>query len=297
MTTAAVPPRPQETLPVEEHPRGLHHAGRYVRHMPVTLERMFENALDWEHLPWLHASTFAAIRKTAGGDDFWRAEVEFCGPSPDAPTRPGEVELRLDTAVGRWITTTRMDPKRPASEVWTRAIEASEGRGIRVVVDFYVPLPEAIAADSQGKQHQLAAIGRALCATYERLYDEDEAMMREREEALGELRRRGERSGDPPSLRLGPATTLGFPLEVEFAGRRWRVIEHGGRLAVHAALCPHWLGPLDAAPDAAGTIACPWHGYRFDLASGREVTGRSCRLPIAPEVTVDEGGTAWLHTR
>lgn len=296
MTATAPAPRPRETSPVEVHPRGLLHAGRYVRHMPVTLERMFENALDWEHLPWLHASTFASIRKTDGGDDFWRAEVEFRGSSHDAPTTPGEVELRLDTDLGRWITTTRTNPKRPASEVWTRAIEAADGRGIRVIVDFYVPFSRAAAADPNAK-HQLDAIGRALCSTYERLYDEDEAMMRERQQALGELRGRRGKASVKGRLALGAAAALELPLEVAFAGRRWRVIEQDGALAAHAALCPHWLGPLDQPPDADGAVACPWHGYRFDLRSGREVSGRSCRLPIAPEIAIDDEGTVWLRDR
>jgi hypothetical protein len=29
--------------------------------MPVNLDRMFENALDWEHLPALHSSSFRSV--------------------------------------------------------------------------------------------------------------------------------------------------------------------------------------------------------------------------------------------
>ena len=43
------PPQPGSVVP---------HVGTYRRVLPVNLERMFENALDWEHLPHLHSSSF-----------------------------------------------------------------------------------------------------------------------------------------------------------------------------------------------------------------------------------------------
>ena len=36
------------------------HVGSYRRRLPVSLVRMYENALDWEHLPHLHESSFSA---------------------------------------------------------------------------------------------------------------------------------------------------------------------------------------------------------------------------------------------
>ena len=32
---------------------------------------------------------------------------------------------------------------------------------------------------------------------------------------------------------------------------------------------------------------CPWHGYAFDVATGKECTGRRMRLVEAPQVEVD----------
>jgi nitrite reductase/ring-hydroxylating ferredoxin subunit len=38
-------------------------------------------------------------------------------------------------------------------------------------------------------------------------------------------------------------------------------------------VCPHFGGPLDDAPvDDRGIVTCPWHGYRFDVRTGRRVT-------------------------
>ena len=40
--------------------------GSYQRRMPVSLDRMYENALDWAHLPFLHQSSFASIELKIG---------------------------------------------------------------------------------------------------------------------------------------------------------------------------------------------------------------------------------------
>ena len=52
---------------------------RYTRDIPVSLERMFENALDWEHLPHLHADTFSDATLTQHAGDFWQAKLRLAG--------------------------------------------------------------------------------------------------------------------------------------------------------------------------------------------------------------------------
>ena len=39
----------------------LPHVGTYRRVLPVSLVRMYENTLDWEHLPFVHDSSFSSI--------------------------------------------------------------------------------------------------------------------------------------------------------------------------------------------------------------------------------------------
>ena len=51
----------------------VEHAGTYKRTLPVSLERMYENALDWEHLPHLHASSFSSLQCLDAGAWGWRA--------------------------------------------------------------------------------------------------------------------------------------------------------------------------------------------------------------------------------
>ena len=61
-----LPPVPGSAVP---------HVGTYRRVLPVSLERMYENTLDWEHLPFVHSSSFAAIECIEAGSWGWRAEV------------------------------------------------------------------------------------------------------------------------------------------------------------------------------------------------------------------------------
>ena len=51
------------------------HVGTYRRVLPVSVERMYENALDWEHLPYVHAGSFKAIEPIDAGPWGWRAEI------------------------------------------------------------------------------------------------------------------------------------------------------------------------------------------------------------------------------
>ena len=131
------------------------------------------------------------------------------------------------------------------------------------------------------------AAGAAYVELYTRLWDEDEAMMRERSRELARL---GARAGhDATVLELGAVATLRaeLPKRVEFGGRSFRIVEHEGELLAHATVCPHWLGPLGEAVVEEGCLRCPWHGYRFDLRTGRSADGRGLRLAPAPRVEVD----------
>jgi nitrite reductase/ring-hydroxylating ferredoxin subunit len=87
-------------------------------------------------------------------------------------------------------------------------------------------------------------------------------------------------------------------LKIEIAGRVYRLIELGGAIAVHSAVCPHMGGPLgDAEIDERGCITCPWHGYRFDVHTGHSADGGKLALTGAPRVEVDANGEAYLRWR
>jgi phenylpropionate dioxygenase-like ring-hydroxylating dioxygenase large terminal subunit len=67
------------------------------------------------------------------------------------------------------------------------------------------------------------------------------------------------------------ATDVGTtPVPVGVAGEAYVVVRlrPGGEVSAFPARCPHRLVPLAAATVVAGTLQCPYHGWRFD-AEGR----------------------------
>jgi nitrite reductase/ring-hydroxylating ferredoxin subunit len=113
-------------------------------------------------------------------------------------------------------------------------------------------------------------------------------MMLRREALSARSEARRERPGT--ALALGPLSELRarLPLIVELDGEPFRIVAlEDGEIVAHSTICPHWLGPLEEAIPENGIVRCPWHGYRFDLRTGMNTDGRSCRLARAPRVVVD----------
>ncbi|MGH8611350.1 MAG: Rieske (2Fe-2S) protein [Gammaproteobacteria bacterium] len=60
-------------------------------------------------------------------------------------------------------------------------------------------------------------------------------------------------------------------LRVEAEGRALALVNRAGELFALDAVCPHQGGPLDEGSLWRGTVECPWHHYRFDPATGKNV--------------------------
>ncbi|WP_284126180.1 Rieske (2Fe-2S) protein [Parerythrobacter aestuarii] len=259
----------------------LHYLGNYVRDIPSSLPRMMENAHDWEHLPFVHPSSFAAIEEVESGTWGWRCKTAL-------PNNGGEqlIELLVDNERHYWATTVVAGPAQ-GTQIHTQAKDNDAG-GITVDVRFYLPQPPE-------HEEQAAMILGYLQAQYATLYDEDEALMLGRQEALDERKAlRG--TDDNSAVDLGPEAELDHARvhEATLDGARVLVRHWQGQWVAHAARCPHALGPLDdAQPDANGGITCPWHGYRFDLASGSEERGRCGALRLYR--TAVEDGRLVVH--
>lgn len=260
------------------HPESqIPHVGTYRRAMNVSLERMYENALDWEHLPYVHSGSFSAIECLDAGSWGWRAALK------DDQGRDSLIELRLDREARRWITR-NIEGSASGSEIWTHVFVTSE-RTLEIVVDFFVPGSNAENRDR---------IGAAYINLYHQLYDEDEAMMLGRQR---ELDRRIEVRAES-EVSLPPRSELQLPHTFDLGGRAHVLREIDGALVAHAALCPHQLGPLTNATVESGEISCPWHGYRFRLSDGQRVNPQSngvlsasnCALRPAPKVEVTQQG-------
>jgi nitrite reductase/ring-hydroxylating ferredoxin subunit len=62
-------------------------------------------------------------------------------------------------------------------------------------------------------------------------------------------------------------------------------------LVAISTICPHLMGPLLAIDTHGGLVRCPWHGYQFDINSGKCVFPEhaDCTLPAAPELDLSNG--------
>ncbi len=244
----------------------------YRREVRASLDRIWENVLDWEHLPWLHRESFTRIECLEAGPSGWRARV---GLAPEKAGQEILLEVGLEPAARRYVARTLEGAGR-GTEIWTRLAPSAEGCS-RIEVEFLLP-------DVQPRQRD--ALGRGYLQLYALLWDQDESMMTRREARLAA---RPAAAPAPGSLSLGPLAALRarLPLTVELGGRAFRVIELAGELFAHATECPHRLGPLEDAALEDGCLRCPWHGYRFDLRTGRSADGRRLRLAPAPRVLID----------
>jgi nitrite reductase/ring-hydroxylating ferredoxin subunit len=256
----------------------LHYLGNYVRPLPVSLARMMENAYDYEHLPFVHPSSFADLKNAASGSWGWRADVEL---PPKGSGNWQTIELLVDRPKHYWATTV-LTGAGEGTQIHTQA--TATDAGIEVDVRFY--LPEAPIDDDTG-----AMILAYLQTQYKTLYDEDQAMMAGRQEALTR-KRDAKPSGAFEPINLGAADDLmnKLPHAVEMPAGRVVVNRYQGEWVVYPAECPHMLGPLeDADIEDDGTIMCPWHGYRFDAKTGAGVSdhGLCLKAKVTPVIKDD----------
>jgi nitrite reductase/ring-hydroxylating ferredoxin subunit len=257
-----------------EVPPSLALGATYSREVRVGIERIWENVLDWEHLPTLHEIFFDKVALIEIGSWGWRVELT---KTPGTAGRRMVVELWVDRANGRYCVRT-LAGDGIGTEIWT-LLEALGPQRTAIEVRFYLP---------ERKPDRLAALGEKYRSSHARLWDQDEAMMMRR--AALSTRSRTRRKASAAPLALGPLCELRqrLPLLVELDGEPFRILElDDGALVAHTTICPHWLGPLEDAVPENGKLRCPWHGYLFDVRTGRSADGRSYRLAPAPRVTVD----------
>ncbi len=246
-------------------------AGSYRRQVGASLARIWENVHDWEHLAHLHDGSFAACALLDRGAWGWRARLVLAGGDAQV------IELRADREGDRYVSTT-LEGTGAGTEIRV-ALAPVEPHVTDVAVEFHIP---------ETRPERLAAIGAAYARAYERLWDEDEAMMRTRERMLSAPR---PATDAPATVDLGEeaAVRARLPLAFEMAARPFRLIEIDGSFVAHSTVCPHWLGPLDGSAVMDGAVRCPWHGYRFDAASGRRLDRPGFKLATAPRVAVVAG--------
>lgn len=241
----------------------------YQRRVATPLIRVWENVRDWAHLPHLHDSSFNYVELDESSQWGWRTWSDAA--------HSGHVELVI-VDESRYVARTYQGEQQ-ISEIWTHL--KADGESTLVDVEFY--LPDVSPADTP-------KMGEFMLKLYTRLWDEDETMMRERHRRLNETR------SDTEQVDLGVVTALRQQLQagepVTFALRRkeYRAVEKDGQITAQPTICPHLLGPLRAADDDTDILFCPWHGYRFDSATGHCVSHKNatCRLPATPTISIED---------
>lgn len=268
----------------------------YQRLINASVERVWENVRDWEHLPWLHESSFSYVSLDTQGEWGWRTWA--------SEKHTSHVELCIDTQAQRYVARSYRKQQQ-VTEIWTSL--RAEGAQTHISVTFAVP--DIADADK-------TAVGQLYLDLYSRLWDEDEEMMQTRQQQLTPA------PPGPDSINLGPLQELlpRLPMEVRIRQHNYQVCAVAGELLVYPARCPHLLGPLSIVDDSilnssisnssisdssplaksqldssaqsgAGNIhaqnlqvRCPWHGYVFDIRSGACLSpaNAACRLHRSP---------------
>jgi nitrite reductase/ring-hydroxylating ferredoxin subunit len=88
------------------------------------------------------------------------------------------------------------------------------------------------------------------------------------------------------------ATTLdavgaGCPLAVDVGGRPVVLTRVGDRVYACGGVCPHRGGPLGEGRLSGTRLACPHHGWTFDVRTGQCLfPGRGAAVPTYP-VTIE----------
>ncbi len=254
----------------------------YSRKIAASLARAWENVLDWEHLPHLHSSSFSTLTLQDAGGWGWRALT-----TGNPPTKGSEalIELVVDRDRNRYVSRT-LRGGLPGMETWTQFTRLSADT-TQVDVEFHMP---------HLNQHDAEKLGHYMTSLYTTLWDEDEKMMVERQIALNErTSHKGELERD-----LGPIDTLmkQLPLNLSFQGQNLKIVNLKGKPIAFRPTCPHMLAPLDQAEvDETGSITCPWHGYRFDLSSGKCTDGHDLRLADDFVLTIESSGNVVISAK
>ena len=91
-----------------------------------------------------------------------------------------------------------------------------------------------------------------------------------------------------PFVRVAEAETIpeGQGTLVESRGVTVAVFNGGGgRFYACGAVCPHESGPLAEGWLEGTAVVCPWHGFDFDLGTGRCGVDGALAIPVYPART------------
>ncbi|MFO0908785.1 MAG: non-heme iron oxygenase ferredoxin subunit [Isosphaeraceae bacterium] len=68
--------------------------------------------------------------------------------------------------------------------------------------------------------------------------------------------------------------------EVEHEGRIYALFNVNGEICAIDGVCPHQGGPLAEGVLDGCVVTCPWHGWPFDVKSGKTPLGPRVMQPV-----------------
>jgi nitrite reductase/ring-hydroxylating ferredoxin subunit/uncharacterized membrane protein len=95
---------------------------------------------------------------------------------------------------------------------------------------------------------------------------------------------------EPAELDDAGAIPEGRPVKAKLGINQLVLVRQGERILALHDTCAHAGGPLNEGKVVDGTIECPWHASRYELANGHVVRGPSVYDQPAYEVRAREGG-------
>jgi len=81
----------------------------------------------------------------------------------------------------------------------------------------------------------------------------------------------------------------GSSVEKVVNGRIVALYNVDGQIHALDGICPHQGGPLGQGQLVGNVVTCPWHGWQFDVLTGRtEVNPRICQAVLPVRIDGDD---------
>ncbi len=85
----------------------------------------------------------------------------------------------------------------------------------------------------------------------------------------------------------------GSAKEIEHDGRIVALFNVDGAISAIDGICPHQGGPLADGPVEGTCVVCPWHGWQFDVNTGKSSINARIKQQVY-EVKLD-GDDIWVR--
>jgi nitrite reductase/ring-hydroxylating ferredoxin subunit len=129
-------------------------------------------------------------------------------------------------------------------------------------------------------------MGPLLWLSYSKIYDEDESMMKTRQNQLDRITQATDvQESSKKFLGYYSQILLQLPLFFDLDDHTYGITLHRDKLLAYDGVCPHMLRPLHDVKVENGKIRCPWHGYEFSIEN-RSCSNRSFSLKPAPNIHI-----------